>query len=133
MQNDPDKEAVSWLRQAADDLKYARILLREGGFALTCFVSQQVAEKSLKGFLYSRGEELIKTHSVIELGRWCAKYEKKFDPLTEKAKILDGYYIPTRYPNGLPGGAPYEAFTRGQAAGAVQLAAQVLRACRSGR
>jgi len=27
------------------------------------------------------------------------------------AKRLDRFYIPTRYPNGLPGGTPYQVFS----------------------
>lgn len=26
-------------------------------------------------------------------------------------RFLDRYYIPTRYPNGLPGGTPFQVFT----------------------
>ena len=40
MKNDSETEGKLWLSQAADDLKYARVLLREGGYALSSFVSQ---------------------------------------------------------------------------------------------
>lgn len=40
--------------------------------------------------------------------------------------ILDGYYIPTRYPNGLPDGIPADVYTREAAEGAVALAREVL-------
>jgi len=40
--------------------------------------------------------------------------------------IVDQYYIPTRYPNGLPGGIPHEVYTDAQAGEAVSGAGQVL-------
>ena len=33
-------------------------------------------------------------------------------PIKKTAASLDKYYIPTRYPNGLPGGIPAEAFIK---------------------
>lgn len=29
-----------------------------------------------------------------------------------KNPLIDRFYIPTRYPNGLPGGVPYKHFTK---------------------
>jgi HEPN domain-containing protein len=40
--------------------------------------------------------------------------------------VLDGFYIPTRYPNGLPGGIPAEAYPQETAESAVALATQVV-------
>jgi HEPN domain-containing protein len=40
--------------------------------------------------------------------------------------ILDSYYIPIRYPNGLPDGIPAEVFTEEAAFGAVELANQAV-------
>lgn len=132
MKNDSPTESKLWLDQAADDLKYARVLLREGGYALACFVSQQVAEKALKGFLYSKGEEELKGHSIQSLGKWCERYDRVISAVAEEAKILDAYYIPSRYPNGLPAGSgpPYQVFGKKQAEEAVKVAAKVLRTCR---
>ena len=44
----------------------------------------------------------------------------------ESLAILDQYYVPTRYPNGLPGGIPSDVYTRTQAAEAVEVARQVV-------
>lgn len=38
------------------------------------------------------------------------------------AGLLDQYYVAARYPNGLPGGAPFEAFSRAQAEPAIAAA-----------
>ena len=39
---------------------------------------------------------------------------------------LDSYYIPTRYPNGLPGGILADVFTSEAARGAVDLAQEAV-------
>ena len=39
---------------------------------------------------------------------------------------MDKYYIPTRYPNGLPGGIPSEAFDKDDAQEAISLTESVL-------
>ena len=44
----------------------------------------------------------------------------------ESLAILDQYYVPTRYPNGLPGGIPSDVYTRTQATEAVEIARQVV-------
>jgi len=46
-----------------------------------------------------------------------------------RAARLDQYYIPTRYPNGLPGGVPSRFYTDpGEAREAMELARMVLEA-----
>ncbi len=40
--------------------------------------------------------------------------------------MLDGYYIPTRYPSGLPDGIPADVYTREAALGAVTLAREAV-------
>jgi HEPN domain-containing protein len=45
------------------------------------------------------------THSLDELIRLAIESDEEFGNIAA-AKKLDQYYIPTRYPNGLPGGVP---------------------------
>lgn len=51
--------------------------------------------------------------------------------LVEKGKTLDGYYIPSRYPNGFPEAAPFEHFGPLQAKGAVSYAREILEFVRT--
>ncbi len=44
----------------------------------------------------------------------------------ERWKLLDSYYIPTRYPNGLPDGIPADVFTKEAAVGAVAMAREAV-------
>ena len=91
-----------WLEQAEADLDAARDSLQSKHFEWSCFQAQQAAEKALKAFLYSQGLRAIITHSITELLLEAQKYAP-IDITTEQTKTLDSYYIPTRYPNGLPG------------------------------
>jgi HEPN domain-containing protein len=122
MRNEPLEEGQRWLRQAQEDLHWARHLAQEGAYHLACFLSQQVAEKALKAFLYAQGEELVVGHSVERLCAAAAAFAPKFQVHGRSWSILDGYYIPTRYPNGLPDGIPADVYTREAAEGAVNLA-----------
>lgn len=77
---------------------------------LACFLSQQAAEKALKAFLCLEGNQLVWGHSVAELVDDATSADASFEALREKGSLLDRFYIPTRYPNGLPGGIPSESF-----------------------
>ncbi len=54
-----------------------------------------------------------------------------FAELRPEVAKLDRYYIPTRYPNGLPeGGLPGEAFDRSDAEAAIVVAEKAINAAR---
>ncbi|MCX7667609.1 MAG: HEPN domain-containing protein [Atribacterota bacterium] len=131
MRKGPRDEGQRWLEQAKEDLKWARELLAKGGYYLVCFLSQQVGEKALKAYLYAQGEEIVLGHSI---GRLC-EAAGMFNPLfLEKGKrwiILDSYYIPTRYPNGLLENIPARVYTEEAAQSAVTLAQEVVEVVES--
>jgi len=114
------------LSQAKEDLKWARHLAAEGGYHIACFLAQQVAEKALKAYLYSQGIEFVVGHSVARLCTQAAEYHPDFVEKATRWSLLDSYYIPTRYPNGLPDGIPADVYTRDAADGAVRLAEEVV-------
>ena len=126
MRRDPLGEAERWLAQAAADLHWAAPLEREGGYHLACFLSQQVTEKALKAFLYAQGEEIVLGHSVERLCAAAAAYLPEFAEKAQRWSLLDGYYIPTRYPNSLPDGIPANVYTAEAAKGAVALAEEAV-------
>ena len=41
---------------------------------MVCFISQQIAEKALKAYLYARGEEIAVRVSVTSLCEWAENY-----------------------------------------------------------
>jgi HEPN domain-containing protein len=126
MRLEPKDEGVRWLLQARQDLEDAEFCFQGKRFNLACFLSQQAAEKAVKAFIYAQGEEIVFGHSVAQLLRHARKYDPNLDEI-KSAGGLDKYYIPTRYPNGLPGGLPYEAFDKGDAEKALKMAAGVLK------
>ena len=121
-------EALRWLRQAENDLEYARLGLREGFSAQVCFLCQQISEKALKSVHYGKlGKRIVYGHSLVEL----AQELSLVSDLHRDLAMLDQYYIPTRYPNGLPGGAPYEVYSRAQAEAAVAVCDRVISFARA--
>ena len=125
---EPKTEASRWLRQAEDDLEYARLGLREGFSAQVCFQCQQICEKAIKALRYARGERVVIGHALVEL----AAPLPVLAGFHERLSVLDQYYVPTRYPNGLPGGVPSEVYTHTQAAAAVEVAQEVVALVRQG-
>ncbi|MCR4432337.1 MAG: HEPN domain-containing protein [Tepidanaerobacteraceae bacterium] len=124
------EEGKRWLEQAKEDLKWAQRLAEEGGYHIACFLSQQVAEKAIKAFLYSKGETIVIGHSVNSLSQKASQYDKRIVEKGERWSILDGYYIPTRYPNGLPDSIPAKIYNKEIAVKAVELAEDAVNTVR---
>jgi len=119
---DARAEAERWCRQAANDLAFARVAVRERFYSQACFIAQQAAEKAVKAVAYGLGERTVLGHSLVSLVSRYGDQAPGLRDLQEVAGILDQYYVPTRYPNGLAGGVPFEAFGESQAAAAVDAA-----------
>lgn len=120
----PDR-SKDWLAQAERDLDQAESSAREERHEWACFAAHQGAEKALHldhgqegwGHVISR---LLKELPVSVPGE-----------LQDKAKVLDGYYIPTRYANGHPEGAPFEHYGALQSGEAIRYAREILEFVRS--
>ena len=130
MRPDRKAEGLRWLEQAEADRHGVQLLFDGGSYHLACFIAQQVAEKALKAFLYAKGEEFVIGHSVESLSRWAAEYDPEFEGVREQVAPLDGYYIPTRYPNGLPESIPARVYNRHAAQDTMQMADVVLQTVR---
>lgn len=122
--------AADWFRQAEADLEHARGAMRDGRHEWACFAAQQAAEKAVKAAHAALGQEAW-GHVVTELLDALRAQEPAIDDvLLDRARALDKLYIPTRYPNGLAGGAPADFYTRPEAARAIDDAEAVLAVCR---
>jgi len=123
------KTAERWLRQAEDDYDTAVLLKNNGKFAQACFLFQQAAEKAVKALWYYYSEEPW-GHAVSRLIESFPLNEvrgKFVDELIDDAKELDKFYIPTRYPNGLPEGLmPATAYTERNARDAEIMAKSIV-------
>jgi HEPN domain-containing protein len=119
---------AGWLRQAQRDLEHAARSLEDGDYEWACFAAQQSAEKAVKA-VFIRANVIAWGHSVSALlqrlpAPWVASPQ-----LIDAARELDRHYIPARYPNAHPEGAPYEYYTRDAAARAVGHTRDILAFC----
>lgn len=126
--NKNKNEFSRWFSQAKFDLEAAKVSLKSKNYEWACFQAQPSGEKALKAFLYLRGKRLIITHSIHKLlqdSSILEGFEDEFDSI-KKTKDLDLYYIPTRYPNGLPDQIPHEFYQKEDAELCVDYAKQIL-------
>ncbi|MFA4974728.1 MAG: HEPN domain-containing protein [bacterium] len=109
-----------WLTRAENDLRFAELGLREGFYSQVCFLSQQVVEKCFKGMLVALGRSYPKSHSLRELASKLPELSLKKH--SEALTILDGYYVPIRYPDAAPGMKAGGAPNKGEARVAIDTA-----------
>lgn len=98
-----------WIRRAEDDALNARSVLKhlDGTPAQACFLSQQIAEKSLKAALLYFVGEVPFTHEVSDLIDLVRPHLVLPDDVTANVEALSRYYVTARYPTEVP----YESFT----------------------
>jgi HEPN domain-containing protein len=122
------EEAIRWFKQAKADIESAKDSLATKHFDWACFQAQQSGEKALKAFLYKQGLRAILTHSVRDLLNECGKYENTFLDFADHGRSLDTFYIPSRYPNGLPGkNYPADFYTKKDADKCISSAVLILQ------
>lgn len=119
-------EAKRWLLQALQDFEDAKFNLSGKRYNVACFLSQQSVEKALKSYLFMKGAEEVWGHSTAELCNDAKNFDPEFSTIESNARSLDKYYIPTRYPNALPGGIPSHAFDEEDAKRAISLAEKII-------
>lgn len=115
-----------WFIYAEDDLKFAKVGLREGFYTQVCFHAQQSIEKSLKGYLVFKKKSYPRTHGLLELAGLVP--ELKLEPLRNALAIIEDYYVPLRYPDAAAGMKASGPPTQTEAAEALQTAEKVFEA-----
>jgi HEPN domain-containing protein len=99
--------AKDWFAQAEYDLRHAQDAQSQGSHEWACFAAQQSAEKAVKGLHLHCGQEAW-GHVVAQL---VAQLPHPYPTdLVDRAKVLDNFYVSTRYPNGHPDGAPFDHY-----------------------
>ena len=119
---------ADWLKQGQRDLGHGRRSLDAGDYEWACFAAQQGAEKAVKAVIEKMGG-VAWGHSVTALLESLPESLRPDPGLLDAAKALDKHYIPARYPNSHPQGAPYEYYTRTEAECALVHAGQVIDFC----
>lgn len=95
--------ATRWLQFAQEDLRIIPVLIKEEAFGMACFHAQQAAEKALKAFVVHHDQSIPKVHHLGELLAAVQAIAPDFKRFETKTLTLDQYYVPTRYPDALPG------------------------------
>ena len=117
-----------WLAQAERDLSHAERSRRAGDHEWACFAAHQAAEKAVKALHLHLGQEAW-GHVVARL---LAELPLAVpEELVERARVLDNFYVPSRYPNGHPEGAPFEHYGPLQSGEAIEHARAILELVRS--
>jgi HEPN domain-containing protein len=125
------KEALRWFLQAEDDFRFVEWVKNESiFFDKGCFIAQQSGEKALKACIYATGERRVVGHSLFEMADRLSRIDAEFQTIMDEARSLDRFYIPTRYPNGLPGGSPFQIFIAKDLADAFRDLKKILDLCR---
>ncbi|MCH7526407.1 MAG: HEPN domain-containing protein [Planctomycetes bacterium] len=122
-------DARAWLDRSKSSLSLARQPKPDQAhWADLCYLAQQAAEKALKA-LYQHHHAEGWGHVLDHLVAGLLGDEPDLLRLRDTAKILDKFYIPTRYPNGLEAGAPADAYTEVEAGQAIQYAQEIISFC----
>jgi len=122
------EEYSRWMAQAEHTLASARRDMETGDYAWACFKAQQAAEYAVKGLLWGFGLPAF-GHSILRL---LEQAEEQGLPLPEEAqgwaRVLDRHYIPPRYPNAYPSGAPFEFYDRSTSEEALHCSQAMVKA-----
>ena len=98
------KLVQKWLKYSQNDLISARHLfddLYPKQIEVACYLSQQCAEKALKGYLFFKETEPPRTHNLVELCQLCMNHDNMFSEILDTCADLTPYGVEVRYPNGL--------------------------------
>jgi HEPN domain-containing protein len=117
-----------WYEQGKRDMERASLDIEHKYYEWACFTAQQATEKVVKALALKRGLNLW-GHSINEMIKMLTSIIAIPSDIKEKAKLLDLYYIPPRYPNGFPAGKPADYFTERQAKEAIDAADTIIRFC----
>lgn len=117
--------AQDWLRQAERDWEQAKDSQQAERHEWACFAAQQAAEKAVKALHLHLGQEAW-GHVIAQLLGGLPEEMTIPDDLIEKARVLDNFYIPSRYPNSHPQGAPFEHYGPLQSEEALRYAGEIL-------
>ena len=119
-----------WMNQALRDLAQAEDSKKAERHEWACFAAHQAAEKAVKALHPHAGQEAwghVIATLLVELPVSMAAPTE----LVEMGRVLDNFYIPPRYPNSHPEGAPFEHYGPLQSDQALRYAGQIIEFARS--
>ncbi|MFZ5365782.1 MAG: HEPN domain-containing protein [Patescibacteria group bacterium] len=114
--------ACQWLEKAKRDLDTAWLNHKHKGYTdVTCYFCHQTAEKTLKAFLVYHSIRFKKIHVLPSLLQSCILKDKTFSRFQRHCRILNDYYIETKYPLEFP-----IDYSKKEAEEALELAEEIL-------
>ena len=122
--------ARDWLNQALRDLEQAADSRQAGRHEWACFAAQQAGEKAVKALHLHLGQDAW-GHVVAKLLVELPDSVRPPTVLVDKGRVLDTFYIPPRYPNSHPEGAPFEHYGVLQSDEAIRYAGEIIDFVRS--
>lgn len=123
------RRTADWMEQAKGELKAAKDLYATSNYAWCCFTCQQAAEKALKAILEHLGTPTI-GYNLLALVSEISKHINVPKEVEDACRILNRYYIPTRYPNAFSSGAPVHMFNEDDAKDALERLGKVMEFAR---
>jgi HEPN domain-containing protein len=119
-----EEEYLRWVEMARRTLRSAERDLEGGDHNWACFKAHHAAGCAVKGLAHGLGMG-AHGHSVSAL---LAKLPRELgvEDLMDDAKLLDKYYVPTRYPDAWSEGVPADYYTRAEAEQALLLARKLV-------
>ena len=95
-----DPQIISeWLKKANEDLEFAISVIEDSTFyAQICFHFHQAAEKYLKSLIIAYDLEFKKIHDLPVLLKLFLVKKPELKKLMNDCRLLNGFYIDTRYP-----------------------------------
>jgi HEPN domain-containing protein len=125
-------QAERWLATAEEDLEAARVLASAGKYAQACFFAQQSGEKAIKALWYMVDSDPW-GHSVLKLVFTFPRASDipDLEAWIEWGALLDKFYVPTRYPNGLPDLTPGQVYRADDADRGLEAAESLVAASRN--
>ena len=122
--------ANDWFNQALRDIEQAEDSRKAGRHEWACFAAQQAAEKAVKALhLYMHQEAW--GHVIAKLLKELPESVNIPEDLIDKARVLDNFYIPPRYPNSHPEGAPFDHYGPLQSEEAIRYAREIIEFVRN--
>ena len=112
-----------WLDQALHDLEHAQAAQAANRHDWACFAAQQAAEKAVR-VLYVQLEREASGHIVAKLLDELPMPVPS--DLIERGKVLDTFYVPTRYPTAHVAGAPFQHYGPLQSGPALEHASAII-------
>jgi HEPN domain-containing protein len=116
---------ADWYTQARHDLDQAAASADAGRYDWACFAAHQAAEKAVKALHLRLGQEAwgpVVARLLAEL----PSAQAAPPDLIDAARVLDTFYIPTRYPDSHAEGPPFEHYGRLQGEEALRRAGDVI-------